>query len=77
MNMDILAAWKMLLTMRIQIDMHNKNGTRPPKDLAILYKRMMITADEVVIPSMKEQGASKEKILQLQGHVTIAGVKLD
>ena len=43
-------AYNLLTTMKLQLDCHSANGSRPPKDLCILYKRFIYQANERVIP---------------------------
>jgi len=38
--------------MKAQTDMHAANNTRQPKDLAILYQRIVLFADGYTMPAM-------------------------
>jgi hypothetical protein len=45
--------FELLKTMILQLDCHNQNGTRAPKDLCILYKRFILLCDEKAVPLLK------------------------
>ena len=41
------------MTMKLQVDNAHKNNQRQAKDLAILYKRIILTADRTVSPMLR------------------------
>jgi hypothetical protein len=55
----------MLKTMKLQLDCHNQNGTRAPKDLCILYKRFIILCDELAIPMLKSDPSRHKHVTLL------------
>ena len=46
------AKFNTLMKMKVQLDSLNKNNQRPAKELAILYRRFVIAADETVVPAL-------------------------
>lgn len=46
--------YRFAMQMKLQLDTALKNNQRPPKDLAILYKRLIYTVDMTVGPMLRQ-----------------------
>ena len=46
--------YRMVMNMKIQLDSAYKNNQRQAKDLAILYKRLILTVDRTVGPMLRQ-----------------------
>ena len=44
--------YRYLMQMKLQLDNAHKNNQRQPKDLAILFKRLILTSDRTVSPML-------------------------
>lgn len=69
-------AYSLLMKMKMQLDCHNENNSRLPKDLCILYKRFTIQCNEKVIPDLKRDSSMNRQMLSLTEQVTSANAKL-
>lgn len=69
-------AYSLLMKMKMQLDCHNQEGTRLPKDLCILYKRFIIQANEKVIPELQRDHNFQKQALSLSEQVVSANAKL-
>ena len=68
------ANYRAAMQMKLQCDNALKNNQRQPKDLAVLYKRLILTVDRTVGPMLRSYQMRDQKYARMLASVNQAAI---